>query len=214
MKQKTQRTYVYIDGFNLYYGALKNTPYKWLNLKLLFHHLLNDSHEIIAIKYYTARVKARDNDPQITIRQSSYLRALQKYIPELSIHYGHYLTHEVKLPLVKPMGRKKFVTVLKSEEKGSDVNMAIHILNDAWLDCYDCAIIVSNDSDLSESLKLIKKQGKKIGLITPAGSTGRRPTQSLREHSDFIKTIRTGILKVSQLPDVIPDSNIHKPTTW
>tara|TARA_R110002072_G_scaffold29206_4_gene92759 strand:- start:564 stop:863 length:300 start_codon:yes stop_codon:yes gene_type:complete len=29
------RTCVYVDGFNLYYGALKRTPYKWLDLAAL-----------------------------------------------------------------------------------------------------------------------------------------------------------------------------------
>ena len=47
------------------------------------------------------------------------------------------------------------------QEKGSDVNLAIHVLNDAWKDEYDCAVIVSNDSDLAESLRLIKEQNKK-----------------------------------------------------
>jgi len=34
------RTYVYVDGFNLYYSALKNTPYKWLDLRALFARIL------------------------------------------------------------------------------------------------------------------------------------------------------------------------------
>ena len=50
----------------------------------------------------------------------------------------------------------EFTQVYKTEEKGSDVNLALHVLNDAWLDQYDCAVIVSNDSDLAESLRLVK----------------------------------------------------------
>jgi 5'-3' exonuclease len=50
------RTYIYVDGFNLYYRSLKNTPYKWLDLKALFRYLLDPKNDIQAIKYFTARV--------------------------------------------------------------------------------------------------------------------------------------------------------------
>lgn len=52
------RTNVYIDGFNLFYGALKGSPYKWLDLEALCHQLLpKDS--IHRIRYFTAKVSAR-----------------------------------------------------------------------------------------------------------------------------------------------------------
>ena len=101
-----QRTYIYVDGFNLYYGVLKGTPHKWLDLKMLFQKLLDSTHEILAIKYYTAEISAR-NDPQAPIRQASYIRALEHHIPEFSVHYGHYLTHPVTLPLVNNKSDKK-----------------------------------------------------------------------------------------------------------
>lgn len=212
---KKQRTYIYVDGFNLYYGVLKSTQYKWLDLKALFQKMLNSSHDICAIKYYTAKISTRD-DLQAPIRQASYIRALKKHIPEFSVYYGHYLTHAVKLPIANHNGKKKkFIEVLKSEEKGSDVNMAVHLLNDSWLDLYDCAILVSNDSDLAESVKLVKEQHKKnIGLIAPINFKVRKPTQKLREQANFIKIIREGVLKVSQLPQVIPGTGIHKPEKW
>ena len=78
------RTYVYVDGFNLYYGALKNTPYKWLDLRALFARILRPQNEIERIKYYTARVSARPDDPDAPTWQDIYLRALQLYIPELT----------------------------------------------------------------------------------------------------------------------------------
>jgi uncharacterized LabA/DUF88 family protein len=106
----------------------------------------------------------------------------------------------------------KFVNVIKTEEKGSDVNIAVHLLNDAWLDHYDCAVIVSNDSDLTESLRLVKEQHKKkIGLITP-GKT--HPSRELLKYADFTKRIRKGVLGASQLPDPIPGTTIHKPKVW
>ena len=81
------RTYIYVDGFNLYYGAVKDTPYKWLNLKALFGYLLKSQHDIQAIKYFTALVSGKIDRDQ-PLRQKAFLRAIQKYIPELSIYYG------------------------------------------------------------------------------------------------------------------------------
>ncbi len=78
------------------------------------------------------------------------------------------------------------VQVWKNEEKGSDVNLALHVLNDAWLDAYDCAVIVSNDSDLAESLRLVKsRHSKLIGLVTP-GAPARKTSRQLRQYADFV----------------------------
>ena len=211
------KTYIYIDGFNFYYGAVKDTPYKWLNFKKLFESLLAPSHQILSIKYFTAIVTGKI-DPDQPIRQKTYIRALEKYIPEISVYYGEFLSHNVFKPLAYPIdqntfGKKiKFVNVIKTEEKGSDVNLAVHLLNDAWLDHYDCAVVVSNDSDLAESLRLVKEQHKKkIGLITP-GKT--HPSRELLKDADFTKRIRKGVLGASQLPDPIPGTTIHKPKVW
>lgn len=105
------------------------------------------------------------------------------------------------------------VEVWKNEEKGSDVNLALHLLNDAWSNAYDCAVIVSNDSDMAESLRLVKEQHKKlIGLVTP-GAPRRKTSQQLRKYADFIKPIRTWALQSSQLPNPTP-GGIHKPVSW
>jgi len=56
------KTYVYIDAFNLYYGCVKHTPYKWLDLSKLCAILL-PQHRIERIKYFTARVKSLSNNP-------------------------------------------------------------------------------------------------------------------------------------------------------
>ena len=205
------RTYVYIDGFNFYYRAVKDTPYKWLDFNTLFQHLLSPKNQIISIKYFTALVSGKF-DPDQPIRQKTYIRAIQKYIPRLSVYYGHFLSHEIFAPLAKPEGNKRFVRIIKTEEKGSDVNLAIHVLNDAWLDLYDCAVIVSNDSDLAESLKLVKEQHNKvIGLITPGKG---HPSRELLRYADFTKRIRKGVLAISQLPDPIPGTTISKPKVW
>ncbi len=206
------RTIIYIDGFNFYYRAVKNTPYKWLDFKSLFQKLLSAKNQIIQIKYFTALVSGKYN-PQKPIKQQTFLRALKTFIPEIEIYCGHFLTHEVFAPLAKPTENRRAVKIIKTEEKGSDVNIAVHLLNDAWLNNYDCAIIVSNDSDLAEAMKLVKKYhpNKILGLIMPGKG---HPSKELMKHSDFVKRIRTGILKLSQLPNPIPKTNIYKPKDW
>ena len=89
------RAYVYIDGFNLYYGALKRTPFKWLDLGKLCQALLpNDAIE--SIQYFTARVSARPYNQSAPLDQQVYLRALRT-IPNFSITFGHFQTHSVRM---------------------------------------------------------------------------------------------------------------------
>jgi len=91
------RTWIYIDGFNLYYGAVKGTPYKWLNLRRMCELLL-PGYSIERIKYFTARVSARNGDPHKPARQQIYLRALAT-LPDLDFVYGTFLSHDVVMPL-------------------------------------------------------------------------------------------------------------------
>jgi len=206
------RTIIYIDGFNFYYRAVKDTKFKWLDFMSLFQKILSPQNKIIQIKYFTALVSGKQN-PQKPIKQQTFLRALRKHISEIEIYYGHFLTHEVSAPLAKPVDNKKKVKIIKTEEKGSDVNIAVHLLNDAWLDNYDCAVIVSNDSDLAESMRLVRQYHPKkiIGLIMPGKG---HPSKELMKYAHFIKRIRTGILEKSQLPNQIPNTNIYKPKDW
>lgn len=208
------RTYVYIDGFNLYYRALVTNPqYKWLDLKKLCSSLLGPRHEIKKIKYFTARVSGKiDNNKPI--RQSAYLRAIKAYIPEVEIIFGQFYSHEVSAPVAgtKPY---KFVRIIKTEEKGSDVNLAVHLLNDAWKDLYECAVVVSNDSDLAESCRLVTEQnGKQLGVICPDVNPNTNPSKELMKHTSFVEKIRAGLLASSQLPNPIPGTNIFRPKKW
>lgn len=206
------RTYVYIDGFNLYYQALKGSPWKWLDLLTLCQAVVQPFHDILKIKYFTARLSATPNNPSKPQRQDSYLRAIQYYRPEVEIYFGHFLSHPVKMPLANPMKRQRMVNVIKTEEKGSDVNLAAHLLNDAWLNVYDCAIVVTNDSDIAESMRLVKAyHNKRIGLVTPGSG---HPSRQLLVHADFSRHIRESALESSQLPNPIPGTRLHKPDYW
>ncbi len=216
MPQQLDRTAVYIDGFNLYYGSLRKTPYKWLDLITLFTKLLEHQHQITEIKYFTARISSRDGDQSAHQRQKAYLLALEKYIPKIHTYYGHYLSHPVTAKVYMPLpGQPKYIKVIKTEEKGSDVNIALHILNDAWQNKYDCAVLVSNDSDLAEALRFVKEDhNKKIGLVVPGNEKYRKASSELSKHATFIRRISKKLLSESQLPNPIPGTNIYKPATW
>jgi hypothetical protein len=81
------RLNVYVDAFNLYYGCLRTSPYKWLDLLALSQRLFPGD-EIHRIRYFTALVSARADDPRKPQRQQVYLRALGT-LPCVSIHFGH-----------------------------------------------------------------------------------------------------------------------------
>jgi hypothetical protein len=212
MAGQALRTIVYVDGFNFYYGAVKGTPWKWLDPAALFSRVLGPRNRLVKVKYFTARVQPTPSDPDVHVRQDMYLRALLAHCPLVELYFGHFLRHRVLMEHALPPPAT--VPVWKNEEKGSDVNLALHVLNDAWTDAYDCAVVVSNDSDLAESLRLVKQQNRKmLGLITP-GAPARKTSRQLALHADFVRTIRPSALASSQLPSPIPGANIHKPTRW
>src|SRR5574341_1319797 len=156
---------VYVDGYNLYYRALKGTPYLWLDIGALCRSLLPGDN-IRAIRYFTARVSARPNDPGKPIRQEIYFRALRT-IPGLTIHLGQFRTRPTKLPLSNT-NPPKFVYVDRTEEKGSDVNLASYLLTDGFRGGYDFPVIISNDSDLETPMRLVRQDLKlPIGILNP-----------------------------------------------
>ncbi len=206
------RTNIYVDGFNLYYGALRKTPYRWVNLSTLFQLLLPSS-TIQEIKYFTALVSARPNDLTQPLRQQLYLRALAT-VPNISVHLGHFLVHEVMMPLVVAPGHpQQFVKVVKTEEKGSDVNLATQLLHDAHMNRFDVAVVVSNDSDLLGPIKIVRNElGKKVGVLNPQ----KNPSRAILPHIDFIKQIRAGALQAALFSNQLSDQHgtFTKPQGW
>jgi uncharacterized LabA/DUF88 family protein len=140
--------------------------------------------------YCTARIDARTN-PSGQTDQDTYLKALRTSGCVDHIEYGKYVARTKAAPLAtkdargrpvvvtsnwpimvqdsssRPVPDAQFmVSVLNTEEKGSDVNVASHLLIDALTKAVDAAVVVSNDSDLKfpiqETRKLIP-----IGVINP-----------------------------------------------
>lgn len=205
------KTIIYIDGFNLYYGCLKGTPYKWLNPALLCQALL-PQHQITSIKYFSASVSARPNDPDQPIRQQTLFRALRT-VPNLTLTLGSFLSHRVTLPLAYPSPGNNLATVIRTDEKGSDVNLATHLLVDAFDNAFDCSVIVSNDSDLLTPIRVVRGRfGKAVGILNPQ----KRPSRMLIAEATFYKKIRPAVLAASQFPPVLADAHgtFRKPAAW
>jgi hypothetical protein len=92
------RTFVYIDGFNLYYGAVKGTAFKWLNVKELMGRLILHQYQIEKVKYFTATVSGVD-DLDAPKRQRIYLNVLRT-VPEIEIYFGKFLSKTIWRPLI------------------------------------------------------------------------------------------------------------------
>ena len=205
-------THVYVDGFNLYYGCLRGTSHRWLDLAE-FCRLMLPNNDLQCIKYFTARVGSRPNDPSKPERQRLYLRALGT-LPLVEVHFGHHLTHKVAMPLANPPATgSRYALVLRTEEKGSDVNLATHLISDAYENRMDVAVLVTNDSDLLAPVQLVSERlGKEVGVLNPQ----RHPAKALRRASSFFKQVRPGVLAASQFPKEMQDVNgtFRKPATW
>ena len=204
------KTFVYIDGLNLYYGALKNTSFKWVDVAKLCGYLLQ-SHEISKIKYFTAPMKVRsgDRDQDKPNRQQIYLRAL-KTLPNVQIIEGVFLTHVVPMRLAEGEG---FANVIKTEEKGTDVKIAAHLLHDGHLGAYEMAAVISNDSDLAEPISMVTNDlNKPVTVISPFNTN----TRELALVASSRRKIRSGVLRVSQFPDELTDNTglFRKPELW
>lgn len=207
------RTNVYIDGFNFYYGCVKNTPCKWLDFSQLCAHTLKQN-EILTIKYFTARIVAPQDDPGQATRQDAYFRALE-CIPNVEIILGHFLTHEVRRRRADGDGS---VMVIDTEEKGSDVNLATHLVHDAHRGLMDCAVLITNDSDLAGPAEIVRDDiGIRVGILSPTTKKGRYPSHQLRKNATFVIPIRKWALENSQFPDPVVTAagyRIYKPSSW
>ena len=210
------RTYVYVDGFNLYNSGLKQDPAsRWLDIRALCQAVLGPQNQLDCIRYFTARISGEPGDPSGPNRQDVYLRALRSHIPELTTHLGQFRSNNRRRPLANPQqGQPKTVEIIERSEKGSDVNLAANLVNDSWANVFDCAVVVSNDSDLAEALCLAKAQNKILGLLT----TAQRPTGSLMKHANFYRHITQTHFRNSQLPDPVLDPTtgreIRRPPKW
>lgn len=232
------KTTIYVDGFNLYYRALKGTPYKWLDIVALAKQLVPANHVVDKVKYFTARVSGA-KDPTSPQRQHIYLRAIDTF-QEVEIYYGLFLaksiwrsvinlpvagetissatcppvtiprgTHNVTGPQANSLvagsypipgqvkARSKralpdavLAEVHSMEEKGSDVDLASHLLNDAWKNSFDAAVVISNDTDLVEPIRMVTTERNKAVFVACPGNHAMAP--KLANVATYQRHIRPG----------------------
>jgi len=165
----------------------------------------------LKIKYFTALVLPNQIDPVKHINQQTYVRAIETFIPEIEVCYGRFLETRKRLPLVNPLPGNTMAAVSRMEEKGSDVNLGVHLVYDACRNLYDYGVVISNDTDLAEAIRISKEEfGKTIGVISP-----QHPIAGdIKEQASFFRYIRPQAIRTSQLPNPIPGTSIRKPPGW
>lgn len=235
-EKSPRKTAVYIDGYNLYYGRLRDTSYKWLDVVDLFDSLLlqRDQNEILEmVKLFTAPALATfaTHGAASVEAQSAYHRALKaKHPARFDVIYGNHSFDKggAMLPEFvqgQPYNRTKRVRVWKLEEKKTDVNLAICMYRDASKKLYDRMILVSNDSDAEPALGAIRQDFPEImiGVVMPIhpplpGTTvHRRTSGSLSNLADWtLPNLTDEQLLASQLPLKVPTKKkpVVKPGHW
>ena len=207
-----KRSIVYIDGFNLYYGALKGTPWKWLDLQRYFETLRSDD-EIVEIAYFTALV----HGPSATrARQETYLSALGE-LAKVDIIYGKYRPKTVRCTVVCPYDGNRSFTV--QEEKQTDVAIGVRMMDDAYRDRCDRLIIVSGDGDMVPAIRMVRDRfpEKTTHVYIPARNKKRAAARDVRDAAHKARTLPAPLIEKCQLPAEITATSgatISKPTQW
>jgi hypothetical protein len=202
----------FIDGFNLYHALdylktgpdhLKYRKYKWLNLyKLasLFVGRLDSLQEVLLFTSFATW------DPAKVGRHKVFIRANETV--GVSVVYGEFKRKEKRCSLC----HGKYPTF---EEKQTDVNIALALLQYAIKDRYDRAVIVSGDTDLIPAIKAVRSTfpAKQIGVMIPIG----RSSDDLLNQADFRFKMREYHLASSRFPNQIrlaDSSTLDCPITW
>ena len=180
--KSAKRTFVYVDGFNLFHALDEfGRPHlKWLNLRALSESLLRPGDQLVRVNYYTAYATWMD---QACAVHRDYVKALRHV--GVNVVFGKF--------------KRKYVTCKKCyrqftamEEKRTDVNIAMDLVVDGLLDKYDRAILISADTDLVATVERARelKPGKEIFVAVPPGR--------MRRAREFGKRFLLGPVRLGQ----------------
>ena len=212
------RVIVYLDGFNLFYG-MRDSKLRhcyWLDVAKLATQFTQPNQSLVSTKYFTSIISGAPNGAQHWVakragekrkRQSDYLEAL-KSTPSLEINFGKYLPSKMECH-----GCKYIWTT--HEEKMTDVNIATHMLTDAFQDRFDRAILVTGDSDLVPPIKSIRTlfPQKQIIVAFPP----KRHSHDLKSAASGSFFINETTLQNSQFPDEVllrSGRRLKRPPQW
>ncbi|MDD9823126.1 MAG: NYN domain-containing protein [Gammaproteobacteria bacterium] len=199
---------IYIDGFNLYYGLRSRgwARYYWLDMENLARSFIDPGAEILArVKYFTSWVKG---DRESQNRQMMFIKALEAHCPSLEIHYGRFLAKQRQC---RKCGRVHDFY----EEKKTDVNIACHMLTDAFHRKHDRVYIVSGDGDLVPAVNMMKKLDSHPRIVI--ANPPKRKSEELCRAADASFSIKEKNLRLSQLPDTVKSKKgveLTRPAQW
>lgn len=214
-----QRVGCYVDGFNLYFGLRdsKLRRYYWLNIAGLAQKLIIPNKQMLAFtKYFTARIsggrpsdtpsKRTERDAKRK-RQVDYIDALES-VRNLDVIEGHYREDPRSC---NHCGAIWYVP----EEKMTDVNIATHMLIDAFANRFDVALLISGDSDLVPPVREILHwfPHKRVNVAFPPG----RFSNELKKAVSGQFVIGKQKLRKSQFPDRVvlrSGHEIARPASW
>ena len=214
-----KRTIVYVDGSNLYYGLLRQTAHKWLDLSAFAKKLLIPEYQVKTIKYFASRVIDTTCDHHRSDRQDKYIDALS--CQGVLVIEGYYRRRVERLeatenpcktcPLVK---RKGFIRGTRVSEKLTDVNLATEMLKDAYENRADAFVLISGDADLAPALRIIRYSTvKSVIVFNPQAHI----CNELRRYATFYRNIPPGFAEGCRLPDSLMTADgrtISCPTAW
>jgi uncharacterized LabA/DUF88 family protein len=173
-----------------------------------------------------AYLRALDANPLVDIvrgyfRQESKWRALDEVGSQPTDLFRPNLRPVFLLSrMLKDAARRRrrhhtVARVIVREEKGSDVSLGSYLVYDALKHHCAKALVLSNDSDLKDAVKLAAAEGLAVGLVNPHLSN---PTSAaLKREASFEITLRRESLAKCQLPNVVVGRNgkqIRKPVEW
>ncbi|MBX3114616.1 MAG: NYN domain-containing protein [Fimbriimonadaceae bacterium] len=217
---------VYIDGFNLYHSQLEGHPVRWLNLQMLAEEFIEPGEELVTVEYFTAKANYVPWSPDRITRQKAYWDALDLLCPKLVKVFGDFRVDQktfydwedfnYQTGLRAGLARKPNAhDVAKTEEKGSDVKLASHLVRDAYLDRFEKAIVITNDSDQVEPVSIVHSLGKKVILVCPKTKDHKLPRE-FTGRCAFMLKLHNAVLNRCQMPDPVSVNGrvIHKPVGY
>jgi len=173
------RVAAFIDGFNLYHAIddLGRNNLKWVNLRALMDVFTTTGMHVLGDVFYFSAYAEWHQERRS--RHMAYVRALRHC--GVTPIMGNFKDDDIEC---HNCGH----TWKAHEEKQSDVNLAVHLVREAYKDAYDCAYIVTGDSDLVPPVKLLKEifPDKTVKVICPPG----------RRHSKELGTIASKLAKI------------------
>ena len=199
------RVIAYVDGFNLYFGMKENgNNTLWLNIQMLVNSLLKLNQHLLNVKYFTSRIR---NNPNKEARQKKYLEALNS-LTDFSVIYGQY---QAQTETCRQCGH----AYQYANEKMTDVNMAVALLEDAHYNLYDMAFLITGDSDLVPSINAIHKMypNKRVFVAFPPN----RSNSSVKKAAKGNMVIGRKKLIDAQFPDIVTTGggyDLIRPKSW